>query len=126
MSFANVGERAIQELNFSEFHGRKCRVMWATKESARVNDRKNTLFVSKLPLSVDNHKFLELFSQFAPVMTSKVHHTPLFSFMVSAWMWAVNACYLGDCCLSTLFLLTHTPEVYPFDLYYVFSNRLLV
>jgi polyadenylate-binding protein len=65
-------ERAISALNFSEIHGRQCRVCWSRRDASQRRSGAANLYVKNLPADMDNLTFQTVFSKFGDIVSSKV------------------------------------------------------
>ncbi len=74
VNFHNLadGERALQELNYSEIKGQPCRIMWSQRDPSVRRSGDGNIFIKSLDPAIDNKTLHELFSSFGNILSCKV------------------------------------------------------
>ncbi|KAJ2889709.1 Protein phosphatase PP2A regulatory subunit B, partial [Coemansia aciculifera] len=63
---------ALQNLNYTEFKGRPCRIMWSQRDPAQRKSGSGNIFIKNLDPSIDNKALHDTFAAFGNVLSCKV------------------------------------------------------
>lgn len=66
------GEKALNELNYSDLKGRAIRIMWSQRDPALRRNGAGNVFVKNLDPIVDNKSLYDTFAIFGKILSSKV------------------------------------------------------
>ncbi|KAK3669924.1 Protein phosphatase PP2A regulatory subunit B [Recurvomyces mirabilis] len=69
---ANDGERALEELNYTQIKGRPCRIMWSQRDPALRKTGKGNVFIKNLDAAIDNKALHDTFAAFGNILSCKV------------------------------------------------------
>lgn len=72
MTYAELGERALETLNYTLIKGKPCRIMWSQRDPALRKTGAGNIFIKNLDLSIDNKALHDTFSAFGNILSCKV------------------------------------------------------
>jgi polyadenylate-binding protein len=69
---SNDGERALEQLNYSQIKGRPCRIMWSQRDPALRKNGAGNIFIKNLDENIDNKALHDTFAAFGNILSCKV------------------------------------------------------
>ena len=74
INFNNVedAEKALTALNYTEFNGVSCRLMWCQRDPTHRRSAENNLFIKGLSADIDHKQLHEAFKRFGTILSCKV------------------------------------------------------
>ncbi|KAG6814387.1 Protein phosphatase PP2A regulatory subunit B [Tricholoma furcatifolium] len=67
-----LGERALEQLNYSLIKNRACRIMWSQRDPALRKTGQGNIFIKNLDEAIDNKALHDTFAAFGNVLSCKV------------------------------------------------------
>ncbi|PFH54302.1 hypothetical protein AMATHDRAFT_44823 [Amanita thiersii Skay4041] len=67
-----IGERALEQLNYSLIKNRACRIMWSQRDPALRKTGQGNIFIKNLDEQIDNKALHDTFAAFGNVLSCKV------------------------------------------------------
>ncbi|EJU05344.1 polyadenylate binding protein [Dacryopinax primogenitus] len=68
----NDGERALDQLNYSQIRGKPCRIMWSQRDPGLRKTGQGNIFIKNLDQGIDNKALHDTFAAFGTVLSCKV------------------------------------------------------
>ena len=62
------GERALDELNYTQIKGRPCRIMWSQRDPNLRKSGQGNIFIKNLDAAIDNKALHDTFAAFANIL----------------------------------------------------------
>ena len=69
---AGDGERALEELNYTQIKGKPCRIMWSQRDPALRKTGQGNVFIKNLDAAIDNKALHDTFAAFGNILSCKV------------------------------------------------------
>lgn len=66
------GEKALEELNYTEIKGKPCRIMWSQRDPAARKNGSGNVFIKNLHKDIDNKTLHDTFSAFGNILSCKI------------------------------------------------------
>ncbi|KZT56426.1 polyadenylate binding protein [Calocera cornea HHB12733] len=66
------GERALDQLNYSQIRGKPCRIMWSQRDPGLRKTGQGNIFIKNLDQGIDNKALHDTFAAFGTVLSCKV------------------------------------------------------
>ncbi len=70
--FLNIGERALDTLNYTVIKNKPCRIMWSQRDPALRKTGTGNIFIKNLDKSIDNKALHDTFNVFGNILSCKV------------------------------------------------------
>jgi polyadenylate-binding protein len=67
-----IGERALENLNYSLIKGKPCRMMWSQRDPSLRKTGSGNIFIKNLDVTIDNKALHDTFSAFGNILSCKI------------------------------------------------------